>query len=410
MNDKILKYLFYLYFPITLFEFALIGFGGSILKYYGIVVILLWLMIRAVDKKEIITSNVIVAFALWLVVSFISILWSSDKNTGIYYFFAAANMVTLSWVILNIDWQEKDIDTIKLLMELSGAVFSFLMIRKRNLYHGVGIRFTLSLFGNEIDPNNIAGLIIPSNLIALDFLLKRHGKKKCTIFHIVTFLSISIGIVMAGSRGGILALVIAISSYIMLDLYFSKDAGITLKDTRYYFEKPIRFSNIGYFILLIVSVAFLQYFIGSNIDQMLLNRISLKNILANNDAGSDRLYIWGSGLALYKEHILTGIGLGGFGGLTGKGMHNQYLRILVESGPLALFLFIYAILLIMLKLFRSKDELGLAIIIGMLVVIFFLDAFQKKYMWNPIILSMAFMKSQSFSMRQTRTVPQVEKR
>ena len=391
MNDNIVKYLFYFYFPLTIFEFALVGPLGSILKYYGIFIISIWLMIRLIDRKKIINDSSIVLFGLWLVISFISILWSSDMDIGIYYFFAAANMITISWVVLNLDWQDKEVNVVLLLMEVSGALFCLLMIAKRDLYHGVGIRYTLELFGAEIDPNNIAGLIVPSSLAALDSVLrKRHA-----IVHLGAFFLTIIGIIMAGSRGGVLALLAGLITYIMMTLMN--------KDGRQEESNGLRLKGIwrarSFLIIVIFALAIdlLTRYINSNFDEQLLRRLSLTSLFNNADNGSGRLDIWQLGLNLYKNNIFFGLGWGGFGGMTGRGVHNQYLRILIETGPIALMFFLGANIGIIKKLFKSKSSLGISIMISMLTVIFFLDAFQKKYMWNPIVLSLMFIRRNHYN-------------
>lgn len=351
----------------TIFEFTLVGSFGSILKYYGIVIILIWIIIRLTDKKNIIIVNSIMLFALWLFISFISILWSSDKSLGIYYFFAVANMVTISFMIVNINWKDEDVDRIKLLIEFSGMIYSFLMVTRKNLYHGEGIRYTLMLFGIEEDPNNIAGLLIPSSLIVLNCIVE--GNKKYSIIHILALFIILTIIIMAGSRGGISALLIGIITYIIL--YFTRRTKIVMRSLFYYLQKPINIKKGIYFFMFVFAILVFINYIGVSINIELLNRINFKNIISNNDGGSERLSIWQTGWTVFKQTNLVGVGLGGSGVILGKGVHNQYLRILIESGIIALGLFVSAILALLYKLNKNNNILGLSIIISMLVLIFF---------------------------------------
>ena len=68
-----------------------------------------------------------------------------------------------------------------------------------------------------------------------------------------------------------------------------------------------------------------------------------------------------------------------------KGVHNTYLNIILEYGIIGITFFILFIYYIYSNIKKNGEILCNAILISMLVIIFFLDSFEKKYFWNAMM-------------------------
>lgn len=375
-RKPVIKLGLYIYLSLTIFERYLNHEPfGSLLKVYGLVLLFFWLLGMISQGRQLKFGSVTISLMLWLFFSVFSLIWTPNFAWGQYYVLAIGNMVMILLMVDNIDWNPDDFKCIVQLFKVSTSVFAILMIRNASIYHGMGIRYTLSLGESEVDPNNIAGLLIPGLLIALHSLLSRKNKKLLnSLPDIVIIVIISVAISLSGSRGGILGLLIGISAYLFHWIFKTKGGNVFAK-----------------LLLVILLLMLMTFVITSQINEELLQRIMPTTYFA--DGGSGRLVTWARAIKVWTEAPLQGCGIGGFSSITGKGVHNTYLLVITELGIIGFLCWFSAIILLLISAWRRGDYLIVSLLLSMMTIIFFLDAYQKKFMWNVLLIAVVRSKA-----------------
>jgi O-antigen ligase len=181
---------------------------------------------------------------------------------------------------------------------------------------------------------------------------------------------------MLGSRG---ALISAMAGTLFLLLFNNK----------YSRGSTTSFKTLTIFKTLIIIAAVIVIVLPY-IDADILQRLTLNRM--EEDKGSDRLVIWGTAITEFFKAPFFGIGLGSFQAITQKGVHNQFLIVLVETGIVGFVLFTGSLVLLLRKTLQNKLGLLAAILITTIVVIFFLDSYNKKFLWNAVLISIIILK------------------
>jgi O-antigen ligase len=378
MLESLLKKGLILYVCLTLVEYGLTAFGGSLLKFYGYVLVILWLLLKQGKIPTLKKNRPLSLLIFYLIYSFVTLLWSVDPAMGGYYFLAMANMFILIVIASSLSWEKGDVSLLLTAFQIAAAVFSILLIAKGQNYSGVS-RATLTINGQEGDPNNLAAMLVIPILISIWKILNGipisiFNKK----YNVLNFFIIFIGIwamLMISSRGGLLAL-------------FSGTLFLLLFNNRYVTnkKKSKKFSVITVLIIIIAIILFIIPYIHPE----LLNRLTYSKI--EHDQGSDRLIIWEMALHYLSIDPNFGIGIGSFQGITHLGVHNQLLIVLVESGIVGFILFMSFLTILFKKNLKSNTSLLPALLVATIVVIFFLDAYNKKFFWNAILISIIILK------------------
>lgn len=378
MWDKLLKRGFIVYICLTPIEYGLQLFGDSMLKYFGYALIAVWLFPLKGKVPNLKKNKEILFLIIYLILGVFSILWSKDSEMGSYYILAMINMVLLISIASTLSWNKKDIHLLLLAFQISAAVFSLLLISRGQLYQG--FRSTLVVNGQEQDPNNFSAMLAIPTLISLWKIL---NKRYIVLFHrnsnILNYLCLGFNIIamlMLGSRGGLFGLLCGALFLVFLNNRFASN------------NKVSQGKLLAPKVILLIAV--FLFFIFPYLDQQTLQRLSTERI--KQDKGSDRLLIWDIALTQFSNAPLLGMGVGSFQGVSKMGVHNQFIIVLVESGIIGLVLFLIPLIVLFKKTWKNKVSLLPAILIATFIVIFFLDAYNKKYFWNAILLSVILLK------------------
>ena len=70
------------------------------------------------------------------------------------------------------------------------------------------------------------------------------------------------------------------------------------------------------------------------------------------------------------------------------GMHSTYVTMLCEYGLFGLPVFLGLLWSLFRRKIKENDLSEAALLAGMCVIIFFLDAYSRKFLWNVIMLLM----------------------
>ena len=183
-----------------------------------------WLLIFMIGyfiitRQKIRIKKYQVLIVCWYIYYFMSLLWTSPDGLmqAKLYIYTITSMVLLFFFLAGRRYSEGFMAyLIRIYQLLSGilgacALFSNTMI-------GAGTRKVLVIFGKYIDPNNQVALFAVGTAISLNNLFFRKGKNK--IVDIMILIINSYGILMTGSRSGIVILIIQI---IVVLLWKSKE-------------------------------------------------------------------------------------------------------------------------------------------------------------------------------------------
>jgi O-antigen ligase len=184
------------------------------------------------------------------------------------------------------------------------------------------------------DPNDMAHFFVTLFPLSLPFVQRDHPLHRRIVAALIIFLS-PVLILLTGSRGGFLALLVAIFLLIFTGL-----AGI-----RKSHKKAILTS-----LILLIAI------FGSRID---IERYRSLTDLSNDyniSSDSGRFEIWKTGLKLIKNHPITGVGFGSFGRAHGylrgaedkipiwRAAHNSYIQLCADLGVPAFLVFMSLII------------------------------------------------------------------
>ncbi len=216
-------------------------------------------------------------------------------------FFAAAKIVVVSCVIL-----------------LLGLFF-------KPVESEIG-RYTTT---NTYDPNDIALLFAFSFPFVLGFYLSRKNWGKFLSF--LVLVGLTLGIIITGSRGGMLALGVIVCLAVC--------------------SFKLKLKTIERIAVLLCFVVVLFSARGERMRERFTALFNGEdyNITQSETSSGGRLAIWRSGIVIFKDNFLIGVGAGNSSVAMGetvggwKTMHNSYLQVAVELGAGGFLLFLLLI-------------------------------------------------------------------
>lgn len=223
------------------------------------------------------------------------------------------------------------------------------------------------LVGIHSDPNFMA-------LFALVFLFYflNHSSTSSRLLFLVYFLIA----VLTLSRSGLMAMGVGFMVYILCTN-----------------RKAIKFALLSFMSLFVCLVLWLK-------DAEVLKPI-IKARLSGLESGAGRFELWENGIQLFLDNPLFGVGLFQFRSEMlerfGSTMfaHNTYLGILVESGVIGLFLFLFFLSVVFFLLFiRRENGWALPTFASMLVMLLSLSLTAQPFLYIIVVFVSAFALSE----------------
>lgn len=377
MNDSIGgKMPFHQYTPLIMMyyffapmEDLMTGSAGTVAKY--IAMIIMFFGIYANNWELHLTFNKVNKALLYmLVLSAASCLWAMDRAVAIHRNVAYLTVPGLAFFVGQLEFSKREREAIITAAILGGvATVGYLFFTGKISLTGTQ-RLNL-VQGN--DQNGFAALLYLPMCLSFGRVLQQKDKKR-PIYAMLVFIFLFI-ILMTGSRGGLLA-----SFLFVLTFAFFSQKGKRAK------------TMIAVVAMLVIAYYVVLPMLPDSIQQRLFDNKSYKNTI---DSEHNRVAFWKLGITkIFPQNPILGVGAGCtpvrmirvYGSY--RGMHNTYINMLCEFGILGLPVFLWMLWNLFLTKKREGNSLEMALLVGMCLIVFFLDAYAKKFFWNVIMLLM----------------------
>ena len=198
-------------------------------------------------------------------------------------------------------------------------------------------------YGQFINKNHFAYLMEMAFGLGLGIILGGGVARERLMIYIAFLLPIWTGLVLANSRGGILAMLAQVVVAVLLLMSSQGD---------YELPKTARTAALRAVLLvvLVLGVLFGTFWVGG--DRLATNFENATSEIASTSTGASRNEIWRATLKMFAAHPIVGVGLGAYwigitayheasGLMTPQEAHNDYLELLSSGGLIGLALGIW---------------------------------------------------------------------
>lgn len=258
-----------------------------------------------------------------------------------------------------------------ILVAVASAVFGIL---RQTTQHSVGFGLPLlapdSGYGQFINRNHFAYLMEMSLGLILGLILGGGVKRDQALIYFAALLPLWTGLVLCGSRGGLIAMM---AQSVVAALLFSvvsrrgKSAESQSQLLQLSRSLPVRLALI---LVLVAGVFLGTIWLGG--DQLATKIEASRNEMSTDATGLrqgvSRNEIWKATWRLFKAHPILGVGMGGYwaaipafhdasGTMTPQEAHNDYLELLVSGGLVGFALGVWFVVVVIK---RTRDNLTAA--------------------------------------------------
>lgn len=290
--------------------------GATLTRYIGMAAIIALMLKGAVERRLKMPDAVALWWVLLVAYGGLSVWWALDAERAQSRISTAAGLLLLYLVCSSFRLKKSEYQLMKWLALVGGAgaaIFTIYGYWKGHFYAGPDMRASLLIGERGAGPNQLAYDLLMPAAIGVAMLLTHKGKlfKALLLAVVVTIFA---GIILTGSRGGLMGGVVVIAVYLI------------------HVRKRLTFG--------IVSLA-----IGAILFFSMPGHLIERLAKAAETGGAGRLDIWHVGLLALKKYWLTGAGLNNFStaytefayyapnfkGL-GRAAHNIFLENFVQLG------------------------------------------------------------------------------
>ncbi len=365
--------LFAVYVALTPIHQALLtSSGGTVTKY--LVVLIIGVMMLGYKnicfEKKIV--NIVLVFAVWIGLTAI---WSSNRSGTISSFITIYSHLIMFLMCSTYPFTAREKRLIRYSLIIASLIYAVLLIN--GMLSGEELRATISVGMNDksSDQNLLSVNIGVAVLFAFDNF-KKESKTWLKVFNIVSIIIIQIGMYSTGSRGGIIATLVAFI-YLLFKLY----PGFTFKKVMW----------------IVFILVFTFYILSDNsiLTEYIINRYNNADSLSGNSGRSD---IWLQYFKMLIENpymILIGGGYGVesssysifYGTRWPPATHNDYVSLLTSTGLFGLFAIGKLVHFCWNKSKINDNYLTKACIILSLIAAMSLNTFSRYGFWNILIFA-----------------------
>lgn len=370
-NKKITKFTRWIlscYFLLSFFEPYLNGAIGSVVKYYIFAVVI----VEFLTAKTIKFRYYHTVYMTWFLYKIMSVFWTRNFTIFERHIMSQIGMLALLMCVTMIYTDLKTINWITNSMWLGSGMIGFLslFLSKPYLFENQA-RQVLTLFGQQADPNNQAAFVVIGIAISLYYLL---SLRKYRVLSIITILINTYSLFIVGSRGGFVAYIAIVATFLFL--YFKSNDF-----KRKSFKKKLQATIIIFIVGLVVV-----YIANNLLQQATFNRLFDFEDYAG---GSKRTVLWATTWRLISEGVnfIFGAGWGAYYGYNGMYdvVHNTFLSILCDTGVIGLGAFLLPLIVSAVYLIKKRDPLAVSVLVAGMAPAFFIEAINKRFFWNSMI-------------------------
>ena len=314
--------------------------GLSLMNLAIYLLIFVW-MVEALKKKKIFESNTINKYLIFMVcIALLSIalkVWHGEFNQDKI----ASDLISLkNWVnpfiiffiLFNIIDDKKNCEKIILalfiLVVVTAITSPLISLGLVNIGHVKS--FYAGRASGFDDPNVYAAFLVLFIPLLISKLLAQKGKINKTKYILALFFTF-LALIITGSRGGTISLVISMGVYVLLN----------------YKSELLRLRQIVALVVMVILVAGVSYlFAPKELKETLIERFDFTQYDDIDEASAGRTRWFRIGLTLFSERPILGHGYNTFSSLmkkkTGRkfNSHNEYLAHLIHYGIIGLSVYI----------------------------------------------------------------------
>jgi len=356
-----------IYFSYCFFEPYINGAIGPMLKYY----IVLLCTVFAFSLRRINTRSLFLAG--WFGFKCLSIVWGYFNSGGIYGSEISLHLLTQVAMILLIAFSAtfkftaNDIQKLVYTQLIFSAVLGILALFFSNAYlTSFTARQTLTIFGIQNDPNDTAAFFLIAIGIAGYNLFIRKEK---LILNTVIIVINSFTVFMTGSRGGLLTFALIVLVLVLAVCSKQRKSA-----------KAIIGSILAFGIICVAVYYLAKNFLPTN--------IYVRLFVDGYGDGSGRIERWQHALKLFSESPIWGKGWGGYY----VGTHNTFLTMLCDVGIIGALIFIIPIFKIVIRNIKRGEWLPCLVIVAGFMPAVFIEAINKRFFWNAILIAILLDK------------------
>lgn len=357
----ILASLYFLMLPLTI---SVNSAGASFLKLATIPIGIYFLISLFFYKKDFQINIVHISLCGYTIVTVLTVFVNPTSDNLEYiigYFLNTALFLCMSVI----EYNEREL---KILEYVQIALL--IIITAITFYNDATVhdRTTLSIFGQECDPNFYVGFFI----FPLTITMKKIYTDKFRLFYIALALLSIYAIFLSGSRGGLLSILVTIAAFSVI-----------------YPKK--RINKILILIGMLLSVFILWHILKPFLSDTVVDRMSIEAVIETG--GTHRTEVWSSMLEEIKNsswEFIFGRGLSSLHPimLDGKEFlvvaHNHSIQLLYDQGIIGTVAFAAIILCCFFRCIRKRKCVAIALL-GMLAISVSLSFNPSvKFFWNLI--------------------------
>lgn len=325
INKVFLIYAFVIALPFSWASFAI----GSIYRTVTLLLFVIFLFeSRCVISWSSEKRSLLLGWIFYLGYAIITMFWAVNRDAAITNSLSLILLGFIIAVFFSTELSQKESYRIDICWIIAGVLCIFLYIFGDKTAVGeYGSRTSMVIMGTATDPNEFASVfIVPLSLMVFNVL----NKKGSRILQIIIMLLAFYCVLMSGSRGALIATVIAII--------------ITLLQSGKVDIKSVLIVTVVAIVVLLLAIRYIIPLIPDDV----LTRMSLKALL--KDGGSGRGDLWTDAVRkIWNGSVLRMMfGYGQYGLTVGtKGMsqtmHNQFIQQISNYGFVGLSLYMFLI-------------------------------------------------------------------
>lgn len=359
----------FIYLFLSIYETYILELVGHITRPYLIlfVVFLFFNIRRTIFKVD------QLLLMIWLLFYCLSLLWTPNIGQASLYVGTIIIMTTIS-ILCGSCYFSKDLvrHVVELYKWCSVSLATLGLFFSEPISVHNTVRMALTIGGVQADPNNLVALYTIGSGLTL-FSLKKGGRH--VLINLIGLLICVYSILITGSRSGILILGV---QFLIWFFYANKEARVVVK----IIVSAIIVAIAGYIMFTYVNVETLERILGTG------------DLAFTDSTGRDDY--WRTALNLFKASPILGHGWGAYPA------HNTFLTILVDIGIVGLGLLLVYMARLFLRIIKCKNDMALVIFCSGVMQSFLLDAQNKRFFWNIIILSVLIINSYADSSKNTK--------